>query len=119
MAAVRRPSRRVAIPPAAVRDPSRVQALSRALGLLDTLAETADGMTLADVAQATGLAPSTAHRLSTTLERHPTSTQSPAKGFGRWGAGLRRGPGLSSFARRGDHGPTAHASFDGGERRDR
>lgn len=68
MAVARRSSRRATTSPTAARDPSRVQSLSRALGLLDTLAETADGMTLADVAQVAGLAPSTAHRLLTTLE---------------------------------------------------
>jgi IclR family acetate operon transcriptional repressor len=69
MAAARRPSRRAAATTtAAVRDPSRVQSLTRALGLLDALAETADGMTLSDAAQIVGLAPSTAHRLLTTLE---------------------------------------------------
>jgi IclR family acetate operon transcriptional repressor len=45
-----------------------VQSLTRALAILDTLAETTDGMTLSDVAQVVGLAPSTAHRLLTTLE---------------------------------------------------
>ena len=68
MAAARRPSRRIAATPAAARDPSRVQSLTRALSLLDALAETADGMTLSDAAQIVGLAPSTAHRLLTTLE---------------------------------------------------
>lgn len=51
-----------------VRDPSQVQSLARALAILDTLAEAAEGMSLADVAQIVGLAPSTAHRLLTTLE---------------------------------------------------
>jgi len=68
MAAARRPPRPSVRAPAAPRDPSRVQSLTRALALLDTLAEAADGMTLSDVAQIVGLAPSTAHRLLTTLE---------------------------------------------------
>ncbi len=68
MAAARRLPRRAAATPATARDPSRVQSLTRALALLDTLAETVDGMTLSDVAQIVGLAPSTAHRLLTTLE---------------------------------------------------
>jgi IclR family transcriptional regulator, acetate operon repressor len=64
--AVGRPGRRVV--KGAVRDPSQVQSLTRAVALLDTLAEAADGMSLSDVAQIVGLAPSTAHRLLTTLE---------------------------------------------------
>jgi IclR family transcriptional regulator, acetate operon repressor len=66
MAVGRRGVRRVG--EVAARDPSQVQSLTRALGLLDTLAEAADGMSLSDVAQIVGLAPSTAHRLLTTLE---------------------------------------------------
>ena len=69
MAVVRRSSRR---PAAAAstggRDSGQVQSLTRALAILETLAETTDGMTLSDVAQVVGLAPSTAHRLLTTLE---------------------------------------------------
>lgn len=48
--------------------PQQVRSLLRALNILKTLAGTGDGMTLADVAQIVGLAPSTAHRLLTTLE---------------------------------------------------
>jgi len=69
MAVVRRSSRR---PAAAAstggRDSGQVQSLTRALAILETLAETTEGMTLSDVAQVVGLAPSTAHRLLTTLE---------------------------------------------------
>jgi len=68
MVASRRPSRRTASAPRAARDSGQVQSLTRALAILDTLAETTDGMTLSDVAQIVGLAPSTAHRLLTTLE---------------------------------------------------
>ena len=46
-----------------------VQTLDRALGLLRTLA-TADQATLTELALRTGMAPSTAHRLLTTMERH-------------------------------------------------
>lgn len=52
----------------APRDPSQVQSLTRALALLDALAESGDGMSLGDLAQTVGLAPSTAHRLLTTLQ---------------------------------------------------
>lgn len=46
-----------------------VQAVERALELLELLAAHPQGARLADLAQGTGLAPSTAHRLLTTLER--------------------------------------------------
>ena len=46
----------------------QVQSLGRALSILERLAE-ADGMTLTDLAQSVGLAPSTTHRLLTT-RRH-------------------------------------------------
>ena len=68
MAVVLRPSRRTAAASTGARESGQVQSLTRALALLDTLAETTDGMTLSDVAQVVGLAPSTAHRLLTTLE---------------------------------------------------
>lgn len=46
----------------------QVQSLTRALRIMRVLADSADGMTLTEVAQANGLAPSTAHRLLTTLQ---------------------------------------------------
>ena len=46
----------------------QVQSLDRALSILERLAE-ADGMTLTDLAQSVGLAPSTTHRLLTTLQQ--------------------------------------------------
>ncbi len=87
MAAARRPSRRAAATPAAARDPSRVQSLTRALSLLDALAETADGMTLSDAAQIVGLAPSTAHRLLTTLESQRYVRFVPGEGL--WQVGVQ------------------------------
>ena len=47
----------------------QVQSVGRALGILRAVAESGDGMTLTDVAQMVGLAPSTAHRLLTTLQQ--------------------------------------------------
>jgi IclR family acetate operon transcriptional repressor len=47
--------------------PGSVQALDRGLALLDIIAQ-ADGLTLTDIAQRAGLAPSTAHRILTTLK---------------------------------------------------
>lgn len=46
----------------------QVQVLGRALGILNLLAQTDAGLSLTEVAQATGLAGSTAHRLLTSLE---------------------------------------------------
>lgn len=46
-----------------------VQSVDRALQLLEELAGHSDGMRLSDLARATRLAPSTTHRLLTTLER--------------------------------------------------
>ncbi len=46
----------------------QVQSLSRALNILNTLAESDDGLSLSDLALTVGLAPSTTHRLLTTLQ---------------------------------------------------
>ncbi|HEY0234131.1 MAG TPA: helix-turn-helix domain-containing protein, partial [Afipia sp.] len=46
-----------------------IQALDRGMTLLRVVAE-ADGLTLTDLAQRTGIAPSTVHRLLFTLESH-------------------------------------------------
>ena len=48
---------------------SVVQSLTRALGLLEVLAEDDEGYRLVDLAQRAGLSPSTTHRLLTTLEQ--------------------------------------------------
>jgi IclR family acetate operon transcriptional repressor len=87
MAAVRRPSRRTATAAGSGRDSSQVQSLTRALALLDTLAETTEGMSLSDVAQVVGLAPSTAHRLLTTLESRRYVRYLPGEGL--WQVGVQ------------------------------
>jgi IclR family acetate operon transcriptional repressor len=46
-----------------------VQSLGRGLSLLDSLAESPDGIPLSDLCQQVGLSLSTAHRLLTTLEQ--------------------------------------------------
>src|ERR1700738_1656231 len=46
-----------------------VQSLGRGLSLLDSLAESPDGISLSDLCQQVGLSISTAHRLLTTLEQ--------------------------------------------------
>lgn len=50
------------------RDKQSVQSVTRALVLLETLAEDGAGWRLTDLARRTGLSPSTAHRLLTTLQ---------------------------------------------------
>lgn len=46
----------------------QVQSLTRALAILGAVAESHEGMALTDIAEVVGLAPSTTHRLLTTLE---------------------------------------------------
>lgn len=46
-----------------------VQSLTRALRILDALADNDDGLTLTDLSRRVGLPPSSAHRLLTTLQR--------------------------------------------------
>lgn len=69
------------------RDPSQVQSLTRALSLMNALAESADGMSLGDVAQVVGLAPSTAHRLLTTLQGQRFVRFVPGEGV--WQVGVQ------------------------------
>lgn len=47
-----------------------VQSITRALAILDTLAEWDDGLTLTELAKSVGLPPSSAHRILTTLQNH-------------------------------------------------
>ena len=47
----------------------QVKSLVRAISLMRAVADLDDGATLTDLAQTVGLAPSTAHRLLTTLEQ--------------------------------------------------
>ena len=67
------PSRTGRRPPqkksSAVRGNGHVQSLARALNILNTLSQAAEGMTLTDLAHTVGLPVSTAHRLLTTLEQ--------------------------------------------------
>src|SRR3546814_13511473 len=65
----------------------QVQSLDRALSILERLAEE-DGMTLTDLAQSVGLAPSTTHRLPTTLHQRRFADfdeRSAASGGGKAG----------------------------------
>lgn len=72
---------------AADKAPGQVQALSRALSIINTLAESSDGMILADIAQTVGLAPSTAHRLLTTMQHQRFVRFDP--GSNHWQIGVQ------------------------------
>lgn len=64
-----------------------VQAVDRALHLLELVAQSPEGVRLSDVARAAGLAPSTAHRLLTTLERRGFLLSDPRQAT--WHVGAR------------------------------
>ncbi len=87
----RRPARRP--PQRADRDLGKsgkaglVQSLGRGLSLLDSLAESPDGISLSDVCQQVGLSVSTAHRLLTTLEQQGYVRCHP--GTRRWSIGVQ------------------------------
>jgi len=66
---------------------AQVQSLTRGLSLLEALARAEGGLTLTDVAQRVQLAPSTAHRLLSTLEKMGYVYQ--AGDLGRWYVGLQ------------------------------
>jgi IclR family acetate operon transcriptional repressor len=88
------PHRFVTAPPRRGRTPGKtagagaqVQSLTRGLSLLEALARAEGGLTLTDVAQRVQLAPSTAHRLLSTLEKMGYVYQSGD--LGRWYVGLQ------------------------------
>ncbi|MRG58083.1 helix-turn-helix domain-containing protein [Phyllobacterium sp. SYP-B3895] len=66
--------------------PSSVQVLDRSLHLLKLIAD-ADGSTLMDLADHTGMAPSTVHRLLTSLANHGMLTHDPESGDWTIGVG--------------------------------
>ena len=63
----------------------KVRALTRALSILRELGANADGMSLTELAGATGLPPSTTHRLLTTLEAERFVRADPQTGLWRVG----------------------------------
>lgn len=73
-----------------------VQSLDRALTLLELIAAE-DGLTLSDVAARAGVAPSTAHRILTTLEAHEYVVHDEERGI--WLVGVRAFEVGSSFLR--------------------
>lgn len=76
--------------------PGPVQALDRALNLLELIAAE-DGLLLTDVAARAGVAPSTAHRILTTLEAHDYVVHDEERGY--WLIGVKAFEVGSSFLR--------------------
>ncbi len=64
-----------------------VQSLTRALALLERIAANEDGVTLTDIAQQVGLAPSTAHRLLATMEHSGFVSQNEE--LSKWYIGVK------------------------------
>jgi len=85
-------------------DPSRssgqVRSLTRALSILQTLAASSEGLSLTELSEATGLPPSTTHRLLTTLEAERFVR--PDSSSGQWRVGVAAFYVGSSFARSRD-----------------
>lgn len=77
---------RIAGKPAAERG-GRVQALARALAILNALAETADGASLTEIAQQVGLPASTTHRLLNTLQYDHFARFDPERAL--WSVGVQ------------------------------
>lgn len=73
-----------------------VQSLDRALNLLELIAEE-DGLILTDLAQRAGVAPSTAHRILTTLQTHDYVDHDEERGL--WLIGVKAFEVGSSFLR--------------------
>jgi IclR family transcriptional regulator, acetate operon repressor len=84
--------------PSQARD-GAVQAVDRALLIIETLAEDDDGYRLTDLAVRTGLSPSTAHRLLTTLEKRRFVQFDRSEST--WRIGARSFAVGSAFVRRG------------------
>jgi IclR family acetate operon transcriptional repressor len=89
-------------PPRRGRTPSKpgaatgqVQSLTRGLSILETIGRAEGGLSLTDIAQRVGLAPSTAHRLLSTLEKMGYVFQ--AGDLGHWYIGLQSFTVGSSF----------------------
>lgn len=82
-----------------------VQAVDRALRILETLAEDEEGYRLTDLAALTGLSTSTVHRLLTTLERRRFVQIEPSSGL--WHIGRQAFQVGATFARRRNFVPPA------------
>ncbi len=76
------------------------QSLSRALSLLERLAETPGGMNLTDLSQQLGIPAATAHRMLSTFEEHDFVAQDPELGV--WYIGLKAFTIGNAFVQRRD-----------------
>lgn len=83
-----------------VRGSGQVRSLTRALSILNALAARPDGMSLTELSDATGLPPSTTHRLLTTLEAERFVR--PDSHGGLWRVGVASFIVGSAFARSRD-----------------
>jgi len=77
-----------------------VQSLVRALGILNELAKTAGGMSLTRIAESVGLAPSTVHRLLTTLQQERYVRFDPERRL--WSVGVQTFVAGSAFLKTRD-----------------
>ena len=82
------------------KETGQVQSLVRALTLLDRVSEHEHGVTLTDLAQDVGLAPSTAHRLLKSLEQMGYVDQDSERGL--WFVGVKAFTVGSAFVRARD-----------------
>ena len=82
------------------RNSGQVRSLTRALSILQSLAARAEGMSLTELSEATGLPPSTTHRLLTTLESERFVRPDPNGGL--WRIGVAAFYVGSAFARSRD-----------------
>lgn len=82
------------------RNSGQVRSLVRALSILKELAGKSDGMSLTEIAETTGLPPSTTHRLLTTLEAE-RFVRADSQG-GQWRVGVEAFFVGSAFARNRD-----------------
>lgn len=90
--------------------PGQVRALARALGILRELGREPGGLTLTELSHRVGLAPSTSHRLLTTLETHRFARLSPVDN--RWRVGVETFSTGAAFARARDVVEIARPSLE-------
>lgn len=84
----------------AARNSGQVRSLTRALGILKSLATRSEGMSLTELSEATSLPPSTTHRLLTTLEAERFVRPDP--NGGQWRIGVAAFYVGAAFARSRD-----------------
>lgn len=96
-----------------------VQSITRALSILDVLAESEAGLTLALLSKRVALPPSSTHRLLTTLQRRQFVAQFTLKVLARRGSGFCRRQRFRSVLRCGRNGQALYAATGGKDGRNR